>query len=399
MPMTYAALDATGRQAYDATVRTTHSRMVELEVWRRADHKPVASLTNKFMGGSTQGDEDRVPVQVTECQLLDEDYVLDWSNGEHRHFDIQILDYRYVPALGDWVEKPSFRGPIWSFSRQGPVVSLNAEGSEKNAQGSIRKVDWWPAKTRATVVLTAFLRLAGARGVDLLVPSLKQTLPRRVTVGVKIGKPPKGDKKDTRRVTQRLKVDREDTYWQQALQIAQALGRDLYADARGRFILARRSQRPTITLTDRDILGPVTQEASTSDEVPNTFIVSGPNPKGPKGPAGARVELPKRHPSSAHALRWNGTPRAVIELIQNKHVRTDKAARRLGEQHRDRNARELVTHQVDAIPTEASIRPGTSASLPTPTGRVTAQVRQWTIPYGPGADPMTLGAARRRKVR
>ena len=84
--------------------------------------------------------------------------------------------------------------------------------------------------------------------------------------------------------------------------------------------------------------------------------------------------------------------------MQNKHVKTHKQAVKMGQRRRDKEARELVAYEASVVPTVAYIRPYSSASLPTPGGRVTARVPRWTLPLGPGADPMTLGANKVRSL-
>ena len=397
--MRLSALTKSQRAAYDATVEGTHHRAVELEVYRRRDGKPVLSLTNQFLGGQVQGDLTRTPVTVLECEVLDEDYALDWASGEHRKYEVQIVDSRFIPDLDDWVEEPVFRGPLWDFERNGPVVSLVAEGPEMNAQGSIRRADWWPAKSKATKVIVELLKLAGAESRDLRVPPLKRRLPRSVTVGVRLGKADKDAKKDKRPKVQRLRVDREGTYWSVAAEIAASLDRDFFADNRGRFVLAAPRTRPTLTLSRRTILSPATERRGDEGETTNVWIVNGPNPKGPRNRAHARAELPKRHPASAWSLRWNGVRREVIETIENKHVKTNAQAARVARRQRDRALRELVNYEIEALPVVPWVRPGSLVSVPTDSGRAVARIPSWTLPLGPGADPLVLGAARRRRWR
>lgn len=396
--MRLSSLTKAQRAAYDATVSGTHHRAVELEVYRRRDGEAVVSLTNRFLGGSVQGDETRTPVTFLECEILDDEYALDWSHGAHRKFEVQVVDSRFVPELDEWVEEPIFRGPIWDFERDESVVRLVAEGAEKNAQGSVRQADWWPAKTKATTVIKALLRRAGAEPRDLGIPNLKATLPRSVTVGVRLGKPPKDDKKkDTRPRRQRLLVSREDTYWETAKDLAESLDRDLYADNRGKFVLRHPRSRPTIHLTERTLLAPITEKRGGDGETTNVWIVRGANPKGPRGRAHARVELPKRHPASSWSQRWNDTKREVIETIENDQIKTNRQARALGQRRRDRALRETVTYEVQALPIIPWVRPSSLLSAPSKAGRVTGRIPAWTLPLGPGADPLVLGAARRRR--
>ena len=85
------------RTALEA-MRETHHRQVEIEVYRRRDGKALASLTSRLMGGSIQGDTSRSPVTYLECDLFDDadKPTLDWSHGEHRAFDVRVVDARFI---------------------------------------------------------------------------------------------------------------------------------------------------------------------------------------------------------------------------------------------------------------------------------------------------------------
>lgn len=405
--MTLPAASLTGpqRTAYAQARRGTFHCRVVFDLYRRANGNAVGTLTERFMGGSVKGDLAQTPVTLLECDLFDDEGALDWRNGEHRHFDVQVTELTFVPALNDWVSEDKFRGPMWNFDRNGPAVKLVAVGAEKGAEGSFRRARTWPAKSKATDVIRQLLLMAGARRADLVIPDLKATLPRAVTVGVRVGKrrdtngKKDGKGKDNRRKAQILKVDREDTYWSEAEKIAEALGRDLYADASGKFRLSAPKNRPTLRLDESDLLAPVTEKRATDGEGPNTWIVSGPDPRGPRKRPVARVELPKSHPSSPFSLRWNGTNRYVISTTENRQVRNIKQAKKVAAKSRDRAVRETVTYEVSCFPVSAWWRPEGSVSVPTLSGRVTARVPSWTLPLGPGADPLVLGATRRRGVR
>jgi hypothetical protein len=391
-------LSAAERRLYHETMRGGHHRRIELEVYRRSDGKAAFSITrDQFLGGSVQGDANRTPVEVLECEVLDDDYTLDWTNGEHRKYRLRVIDARFVPDLDDWVEEAVFTGPLWDFERNGHIVRLVAEGSELDAMGSIREADFWPARSKATDVLKALLRKAGATNGDMRIPNLKRTLPKSVTVGVQIGKDRNKDKRGFQGpVKQRLRVNREDTYYGAAAPIAEALDRDLYTDGLGRFVMESPKSRPSLRLEESDLLAPVTARRGDEGEVTNVWIVEGRNPKGPKGQVRARVELPKKHPSSAFSLRWNGTGRQIIETIENEHLKTKKQALALGRRRRDRGMRELVEYEATALPFLAYFRPGSLMSVPVNGGRATARITRWTRPLGPGADGLTLGATRRR---
>lgn len=394
--MDFDSLTTAQRRLYHATVAQTHHREVELQVLT-LNGVAVTSLTNAFMGGSIQGDSTRTPCEVLEADVLDEDFALAWSNGEHRKYKVRVVDSRFIPELNDWVGQVVFTGPLWDFEREGPVVSLVAHGSELLALGSVRRVMTRPRKTRATAVIRDLLSAAGAAPANMSIPNLAAKLPERVTVGIRRGKKRKG-KKDKRKPpkVQVFRATPEDTYWTEAEQIAEAINRDLYCDGRGRFLLRAEAKRAAVTFSPSTILAPVSERRPTEGEVTNKWVVVGADPKGPKKRVQVEVSLPARHPLSAESLKWHNAPREIIERIENKQLRTKAQARAVGVKHRDRAMRELVEYEVDALPIVGWLRPDSLVSVPVNGGAALVRVKQWTLPLGPGADPLTIGANRRR---
>lgn len=396
--MDVRTLTGAQRRLRDETCRGTHHRRVELEVYRRSNGKAMFSITDAFLGGSVNGDLARVPVEVMECDVYDEDFTFDWTHGAHRKYRVRVIDSRFVPDLNDWVEEVVFTGPLWRFTRSGPIAHLVAEGSEMEALGSVRQAEFWPARTEATDVVKELLRAAGATARDMRIPNLKRPLPKDVTIGVELGKDRDKDKKGFQGPEpQRLVVSREDTYYGVAAPIVEALDRDFYTDGPGRFVVESHKSRPTLRLEESDLLAPVEGKPADEDgEAPNTWIVIGANPDGPKEQVRVKVDLPKKHPSSAHEQRWNEKRREVIETIKNKHLRTDHEARKVGERKRDRAKREKMQYEVSALLVRPWFRPGSLMSVPVNGGRTTARITRWTRPLGPGADGLTLGATKAR---
>ncbi len=403
MSLPYASLTKDGKAATAAACQTTHERRVTLTFYRRRDNKVVTSMTNTLLSGSVKGSTKRTPVTYLECDLFDEGYELDWTNGEHRHFDVKVTDARFVPALNDWVTASVFRGPIWNFSRTDRVVSLVAEDAAKNAQGSVRRAYNKPAKTRAVVVMRDLLMMAGARKADIKIANVKDKLPRDVTVGVRRGErrdtngKAEGKGKDNRKIVQRLKVSRKDTYYDEFEKIAEAVDLDPWVDGDGKFCATRPKQRPSIKVDESLILAPVTEKRADEGEQPNVWLVEGKEYKKRKQPH-ARVELPKSHPASAEKTRWNGTERQVIRTLSNPQVKNNTQAKKLGRRQRDKAIRETVNHEVSCVPFLLGFRPFSLASFPVNGGRATGQVPEWTYPLS-GNDPLVLGAIRRRSPK
>lgn len=403
--MDYDALTAAQKRTYHDAVSRTHHREVEFRFYRVSNGDPVASLTNlSILGASVNGDASRTPCEVLEADILDEAFDLDWTHGQHRHYKVRVTDSRFIPDLDDWVSAVVFTGPLWTFDRKGPEVHMVAHGAERLAMGSVRHVVTRSRKARATDVIHDLFVAAGANAGDLSIPKLKTRLPERVTVGVRRGKKKHKDDKrhprDAKNPKKRIyRADMEDVYYPEADRIANALNRDLFPDARGRFCLRSRRTRPTFELTASTILTQVGEKPAGEDEVTNTWEVYGADPKGPKKRVHVTVALPAAHSSSAEKRNWNGTPRRVTEVVENKHLKNDKQARELGQHLRDRALRETVEYEVEALPVVPWLRPMSLVTVPTGFGKASMIVRQWTLPLGPGADALVIGANRSRGWR
>lgn len=394
--MDFDALTREERLVYQETVEGSHHRRVELEILT-LDDVPVRSLTNAFMGGQVDTDSSRTPAAILTCRVFDDDYVLDWQHGAHRQFKARVVDSRFVPGIGEfgtWVDAVVFTGPLWDFDRVGAAVSLVAQGTERLAMGSVRTVYTRPRKYRATSVIRELLTAAGAVPRILLVPNLRATLPERVTVGVRAkDKNPKDKKRPPKfRV---YRANKEDTYIGEAGRIAEALDRLFYTDTRGRFVLRSHPAGPKTSLTDRHLLEPVTEKRPTDGEEPNTWEILGADPKGPKARVRAVVGLPVRNPLSAESLAWHDKPHQIIETVENKHLKAKKQAQQMGRRLRDRAIGSRVDYEVQILPMLPWLQQYQVVSVPTSTGRVSWRATRWTLPLGPAADPMTLGANKR----
>ena len=156
--------------------------------------------------------------------------------------------------------------------------------------------------------------------------------------------------------------------------------------------------KPGASLESRHLVAPVTERRGVDGDVPNTWLILGKNPEGPKKQIRVQVGLPAKHPLSAESLSWHGKPHENTVVIENKHLGRKEQARKVGLRLRDKAIRERVEYEVNALPVIPWIRPGALISVPTEAGRVSARASQWTLPLGPGANPMTIGANRRSKA-
>lgn len=398
--MQYANLSSTERVLYAEAVAQTHSRRVELRILDR-DGKEEFSLSSGLLSGQVDVDLSRSPAMVLTCDVFDGDDQMDWRYGEHLQHQARIVDSRFVPTIGDgeWVDVVVFTGPLHGdFSRVDRVVSLTAQSAERLAMGSVRQAYEAPRKTKATKVIRDMLKAAGTPNRRLIVPDLKPVLPERVTVGVVVRKDnPKTRERNERRTVQRFRAGAEDTYWPEAERVAAAIDRVLYADGEGRFVLRSVPTRPIAKVTNRLLTSVPTEKRNEGDGLVNTWRILGHNPKGPKKQIRATIGLPKRHPNSADSLAVGGKPYQLIRVVKNKHLRSRKAARAFGKRLRDNAAREQVAYEVQMVPVMPWLLPYQIVTVATPRGAVQVRATQWTLPLGPGADSMTLGATVRRR--
>jgi hypothetical protein len=392
--MDYDSLDASGRKAYRVAISGSHHRRVYYDLVR-VDDTPVRSI-DKPLSGVINGDDDRSPREVLEVDAFDDDHLLDWRLGAHRKFKILVIDARFVPELDDWVERVVFTGQLWDFDREGSVVSLVAQGSERLAMGSVRQVYSKPRKFKGSEVIRDLLTLAGAPKRGLVIPRLSKRLPKSVTVGVRRGPDQNPDKEGKQqRKVQRFRAGKADTYWGASRPVAEALDRDLFSDWLGRFVLATPKSAPSVTVTAKQLVGQVVERRGQDGEVVNTWEVHGRNPKGPKPQVHVTAALPKRHASSAQSLDWHGSPRKVIETIENKQLNKAEALA-LARRKRDRGERESVEYEIRLLPMIPWVRPGMLVTAPTDKGKVAVRASRWSVPLGPGPDPLVIGANRRR---
>ncbi len=393
--MQYDNLTRAQKRVYHEAVSTSHHCRIELVILTLND-RPVRSLTNRFIDGQVDTDTERTPAAVLQCEILDDDFVLDWESGKHRQFKAQVVDARFVPELDEWVEQVVFTGPLWDFTRSGAQVSLVAQGTERLAMGSVRRVFERPRKAKATIVIRDLLQAAGAVRRLLVIPNLDATLPERVTIGIPRDGKDKDKKKDDKPRRKHYRATNENTYYGEASRIAAALDRLLYADSHGRFVLRSHPARATVKLTDSQLLAPVTVTRSVEGDTVNTWEIRGANPKGPKKQVAVTVAFPKRNELSAQSLAWHSKPHELVETVENEHLKTDKQARVFGRRLRDRALGSLVSYEVESMPVFPWLQPHMMISVPTEGGRALVRATRWTHPLGRGGSA-TLGANRRKR--
>lgn len=405
--MDWDTLTAAQKRTYREAVAQSHHRRVTVAI-QRLNGQVVHTFTDRVTGGQWDADQESTPVDNTNVDLFDPDWVLDWKNGAHRRFRAQITDARFIPALNDWVEVHVFTGPLWDFNRKGPAVSLTARGIEQLVMGSVRSTYSKPAKTKATQVINDLFGLAGVPKGQRTVPNLNTKLPDAVTVRIKVQYDPDGKKSTSKlgpsaggsvRLSQYRKITltREDTYLDSIKQVAGAIGRQVHTTGDGRFVVRKAASKPVLTIGDSLLLEPVETKRVANDDLKNVFVVLGKDPKGRKKQVRAEARFPQSHPLSAESLApWGGSkPYELIEITENDKIATHARALSIAKGRRDRAMREVVEYGVVMAPVAPWLRPGDVVTVVSDGGTVAVRCRQMSLPLAPGGGGQSLGTLRR----
>lgn len=396
----WESLSKSQRAAYQRTVERGCDRRLSLQLLR-INGSVVRTFHSDFLGGSVDGRRAEIPAESFTFRIADPEGTLDWEAGEHRRFDVRVLDDRWIPALDDWVRVVGFTGPLWDFRREGPEVELTAHSMERRAMGTVRGVFQRGRKTRATKVIRELLNAAGFEGRDLRIPARKNTLPRRVTVTVKRKQKGKVVSK-----SRKLRATWEDTYYAQARKVASAINRQLLADLHGVLVLRPHPSKPVMTLDERHMTAPPRYERAGREDMANTFTVLGADPKGPKPQIRETVSFHPKHKLSKQSLSRHGKPYELKDVEQNDQIKRKRDARAVAIRRRDDAQRQTVGISVEIVPVLPWITLGERVRIVDPDGFGThiVRVNEYTKPFNSAADPMTLGivvsdSSRRRRPR
>jgi hypothetical protein len=282
----------------------------------------------------------------------------------HRKYALQVWHSVRVPALDRWVECPVFHGPVWDMQRQGPEVSVTAHGWERQALGTMWRVQTFKKHTSRVRAIRKLMEAVGETRMSL--PASRLTLPNMVTVA------------------------RMDKPWPRVRSIARSMGRAAFYDGSGRFIVRSTRTRPAFTFDGRWLLADPKVTSST-EGLRNTFEVLGAKPKGgkprPRGAVTATGDL------SPGALGRHGEPHYLGYREENAHLKTRRECVQLATRRRDQQARGEAEATIEVLPTPF-LDPYDLVHAVTADGRVTVRATRWTFPIG-GDSPMSIGQVRR----
>lgn len=360
--------------AYRAGLQTTHLRRVRVRVMR-LDHSQVTREYHGLLDGQVTTDTSTDVLTNCNITLLDPSMSIGWEPDSPKDFPhlrrmIQIVDDRYILALGAWISCPVFTGPVMDFDRDGATVSISADSKVRLAMGNFGSNHTWFAKRKVVDVISDMLvNWAGESPARIHLPSIKATIPEKLT------------------------VHQSDTIWEHVLKLVHSVGMVCFYDAAGHFRMRHPSSSVSLTVDRSSLCSPVRVDRQAPD-IKNRWIVRGPKPKGHKKQIVVDLRLPTKHAWSAQNLGRNGKPRWLQEIIQPGHVKTTAAAMRIAVNHRDDALRATQQVSADMLPMP-QVEPYDLIRLVDPLiGTYLVRANQYTFPLGTGG-PATIGAVKR----
>ena len=375
-------LSTSERAAFEATLRTSYERRVEILILDMAQNT-LATITHRLLDGQVVVDADADVTRSASLTLLDPTHSLNFDT-ESPDDGALFLDRMirvnycvYVPALARWIEVPVFTGPVTSLERDGAQVQIEAQGKESIARQAV----WNP-----------YTKPKGAVVVDVI----KDLMQRRA--GENRFDLPTG----TARLTKPVTLPREAIVWDEAKKLASYRG--LWYDGRGWLRMQDTSASPVFTFKTGDgglVLTRPKVSFSTED-VKNVVSVTGGVPKGSKTAVRGAAYAPASHPLNHGRLGRNGVPRYMVEFVEDDTLRTTAEASRRADQILAPLLLETVQVQFDAMPVP-HLEPHDVVSLRTDDFSADFRLRQFTIPLVSGS-PMPVGYYRKltpksRKIR
>lgn len=304
-----------------------------------SDHRVLVESSSWLLDGQVELD---VTADVTRSAAvtlldpdgragLDSDAPLDGSIGLDRF--IQLRRDIWLPAAQTWVSIPLFTGPVSGVTRNGPTISVEAQGKELLAlQPAWLPITWKASAKRVDVIEDLMRRRAGEFAFNL--PS---------GWGARLGR----DWSVVRRIG-----DENHTVWARAKSQAKTMGGQLFYDGRGVLRLRKMPVKPVWNVEADDLVDVPTVSERSSDIV-NTVVFTGGTPKGGKTPIVVERsldDLPASHPWSPTRLGRRGVGRRIPEEIEDSSVVTKKAAIAAAE-------RQLKTHERGSVEMSATMLP------------------------------------------
>lgn len=356
----------------------THWRRVEVHLLELDTGKHISDLSDRLLDGDVTYDITADVTRTLDLRLVDThrgnlgfDPVDASRSPVHRSKALHVIDSRFIPALGAWVDWPVFWGPVWDFARDGAEIMVTGHSLERQALGSVWQTFSFKAhKAKTTDCIRRLLAAVG--DINAAVPDLPHTIPHD------------------------LVLHSTDQVWPHVKELAASIDHHVFYSGAGRFVMRSYNQKPVYHF-HRSLLGPVKPTRGTIAH--NVWLVLGPNPKGPKPRPRGVATLGGS--SSPAGLSRHGVPHRLVQKIERQHLKTNADAQKIA----NRLAREHgVVHTglaFDSLPLPHLEEYDMVGVEDATMGTTRVRMRQWNLPLGGGpsggstGQPTTVGTNRR----
>lgn len=295
----------------------------------------------------------------------------------------------------DWVSIPVFTGPITSLERDGPEVTIEAQGKEALALA--------PHYAAKSFSLERLMRLDTAiRRLFTRIGETHFAIPQIVHGN---GVPD--------RIPHRIAVHPETEPWKlltggqtdargKKVPSLLSYGRKHYQafyDGRGKLRVRRRNGGVVYVFElggdNGTVIDHPTVTFDSLSDFRNCVRVTGAKTKGKTHHVSAFVQLHPNHPLSPQALSRNGKPTYIMEPVDAPGLKTTAACRDRAKEILKRKSKQGFTASFDSLPIPM-LEESDRIALHTPDYRMEFEVQQFTIPLTSSA-PMHVGFGKKRK--
>ncbi len=309
----------------------THHRVDVVVMLMDLSHKHLSEHSDLLLSGQVNIDVTADVTRSASVDLRDPLHRLkldDAAPSDGSLFFTKMIRIVFVISTPDLSERypvPLFTGPINRVSRNGPVITVEAQGKEVLSFATL-----WAAKTfkkgmAKTDVIQKIMQLAG------------ETKFQFTDKDAKIG--------------QNLSANRKNIFWKLSRKIASGLNLQLFYDGRGILRLRHVPQKSVYEFQDTNVMISSPQVSyEENDEFYNAVEVIGGKPKGKKKKVHLKLVAPHNHPLSPWNLGRNGTPRYVPLVIEDDSIKSVKAARTLAKRQLNNALTQPVEVSFDSLP-------------------------------------------------
>jgi hypothetical protein len=362
----------------NSTLVSDHSLYITAQVLK-LDGTRLADLSWRVLDGQVNVDDSATITRNCTLTLLDPNRTMDFDTDSPSDGSLYLdrmiqVNYSVRKPGGTQYTIPVFTGPVMKLNRNNDVITLEAQGKELLAMGMVmRPQTYRKGWNKVDVIRQVLNTQTGERKFDL--PHLASLLPKDYSIG------------------------RGNTPWGVARGLAQSMDRQLFYDGRGTCRM-RRSWGPTLFTFRQGDGGSVVSDPQitfTSDELKNTVWVRGAVPAGAKTAVEYLAIARDRHPLSPTRLARSGSPRYLVETIENSSITTVSEAMRLAETKLNEFLTQTVEVAFDSIPIP-HLDPGDFVQLETDEFATSFRLSRYSIPLTAG-EAMSTGYLRRVSMK